>query len=153
MPAHDKRAGGTNESGGTYRTSEFHTRSTAQRGLFAARWHGPNVWRDFHLGDRGCFQELSKGLCPVACVLHHAVPPALHKHTHANITNILLGSFRTPLLFCRPWPTYRVHNIMQKLCYCPTQDWATVTTVPVVHAGLGLSVPQTDLHASRDVDS
>lgn len=26
-------------------------------------------------------------------------------------------------------------------------------TVPVVHAGLGLSVPQTDLHSSRDVDS
>lgn len=26
-------------------------------------------------------------------------------------------------------------------------------TVPVVHAGLGLSVPQTDLHASGDVDS
>lgn len=26
-------------------------------------------------------------------------------------------------------------------------------TVPVVHAGLGLSVPQTDLHSSWDVDS
>lgn len=54
---------------------------TAESGLFAARWHGPIVWRDFPLGHRGCFQELSKGLCPAASVLHHTVPPALHKHT------------------------------------------------------------------------
>lgn len=65
MRAHDKRAGGTNESDGAYRTSEFHARSPADGGdLFAARGCGSDVCGEFPLGHEGRFQELSEAFDP-----------------------------------------------------------------------------------------
>lgn len=117
MPAHDKRAGGTNESDGAYRTSEFSREVRPRMGaggdLFAARGRGSDVCAELPLGREGRFQELSEAFAPVANALHHT---ALHKHARRK---------RSELRWCSSGGDLHteVHNIMHygprsRLIYC-----------------------------------
>lgn len=89
MPAHVKRAGGTNESDSAYRTSEFHARSAADGGdLFAVQGRGLNV------DGMGVMEVFSRNY-------QRPLPHRECITSHSTSQTCPLKAFRAPLVFFR----------------------------------------------------